>query len=210
MNDDRLASFVSEVADGSLRKGFLVVSQSNYWTPWMVGPVKDRIEIGLFEEYLGYPRSPAFALNWAPNNFETPIEVRASAEAWCLLPLLDGISDIFSKAGLSIDEGALSVNDVKAMLQEAGFVESEWEYPEANQLPLPPEEKVPSSAPPLSVNFRRDCMPCEDEVQWVGPHIGRTSRFMSLIEEFVASLNAQGVAAQDIKAEYTDSAFHRL
>lgn len=208
MNDDHLESFRADVADGSLRKGFLVVSQSTYWTPWMVAPVHGRIEIGLFEEYLGYPRSPAFSLNWTTDEYETRIEVRAPAEAWRLLPLLDGLAEILDRTGGSIGDGAMSVSEVKAMLEEAGFAESKWEDSDPEQ--LPPAEPVPSSAPALSVKYRWGGLPCQEEVRWVGPHIGRTVRFFGLVENFIASLNARGVAAQDVKAEYTDSAFHRL
>lgn len=210
MNDDRLEFFQAEVAEGSLHKGFLVVSKSNYWTPWMMRPVQHRVEIGLFEEYLGYPRSPAFSLNWTTDEYETRVEIRAPAEAWRLLPLLDGLADVLIAVGASVDDGALSVSDVQDLLEEAGFAESKWEYPEADQLPLPPEEVMPPAAPELGVRYRSGGLPCERETRWIGPHIGRTARFLGLVENFVAHLNEQGVAAQDVKAEYTDSAFHRL
>lgn len=210
MNDDRLQSFEADIADGSLRKGFLVVSDSNYWAPWMVQPVEHRIEVGLFEEYLAYPRSPAFSLNWANDDYETRVEVRAPAEAWRLLPLMDGLTSVIAKVGASIEDGALSVSDVRLLLEQSGFAESKWEYPEADKLPLPPEEVVPVSAPALTVKYRSGGIPCEGETRWVGPHIGRTARFFSLVEKFIGELNDRGVAAQDIKAEYTDSAFHRL
>lgn len=210
MNDDRLAAFAADVEDGSLSKGFMVVSRSKYWTPWMVRPVEERIEIGLFEEFLGYPRSPAFSLNWTPDEYETRVEVRAPAEAWRLFSLLEGLDRIIEKVGGSIEDGALSVDDVCTMLVEAGFSESKWEYLEEEGLPLPPEEPLFPSAPPLKVSTRWGGFECEGDPLWVGPHIGRTTRFLALLDQFIAGLNSEGVAAQDIKAGYMDSAFHRL
>ena len=210
MGDQSHELFASDVADGLLRKGFFVVSQSNDWVPWMVWPVQHRIEIGLFEEYLACPNSPAFSLNWIVTDDETRVEVRAPAAAWLILPLLDGLVDVIAQLGASVDADALGTAEVSAMLVNAGFAESKWDYPEVGELPLPPEEPVLPSAPALSLAHRSSGTPCGDEVRWVGPHIGRTSRFFGLVDKFIADLNAEGVAAQDIKQEYTDSAFNRL
>lgn len=210
MNDEMLEHWKSEVAEGELHKGFLVVSESNYWTPWMVQPIQHRIEIGLFADYLGYPRGPSISLNWIVNEYGEKIEVRASPEAWQIFPLLDGISDVLTKVGASVLHDIPSVSDVRSILESSGFVESTLERLGGDELPLPPEEIIPPYGSALRINRRFSGSIADEETKWVGPHIGRTVRFLSLVEKFIANLNERGVAAQDIKAQYIDSAFYRL
>lgn len=202
MNDEVLELFQTDLADGSLRKGFLFVSRSRYWTPWMVGAVRDRLEIGLFDEFLGYPRSPAFAVEWSDSQEGAKVEVRSPTEAWRLLPMLDGLASIFEKVGVSIGGDPLSPDDVTKLLESAGFVESRWDIVDPDELPLPPSEPL--------VAQRLMALPGYEESQWLGPHIGRTDRFLGLIERFVTELRSEGVPAVDCKAGYVDSAFHRL
>lgn len=202
MNDEFYERLSSQVADGSLRKGFLFVSRSRFWTPWMVGAVRDRIEIGLFDEWVGHPVAPAFALEWTDSYEGTKVEVRSPAEAWRILSMLDGLVSIFDKIGASIGGDPLSPDDVTKLLESAGFAESRWDISDPDELPLPPPEPL--------VADRLMALPGDGESKWLGPHIGRTDRFLGLIERFITELRSEGVPAIDCKAGYVDSAFHRL
>ncbi|WP_426039690.1 hypothetical protein [Brevundimonas sp. DC300-4] len=124
MDDELLELFQTDVDDGSLQKGFLFVSRSTYWTPWMVGGVQDRIEIGLFYEAYGQPRGPAFALEWSEFQQGVQVEIRSPVAAWRLLPMLDGLQPILNQIAASIDGDPLGADEVAKLLELAGFQEA--------------------------------------------------------------------------------------
>lgn len=207
MDDERLELLKSEVEDGSLRRGFLFVSRSRYWLPWMVGSATDRIEIGLFSEYMADPDGPAFAIDWRTTSDGVGVEVRASAEAWQVLPHLTGLDDLIRELAASSSGASMSADEFALKLQAQGYAESLWAKHEEDELPLPPPEPLPED-----IGFFGDATgkPAPDEPTWVGPHIGRTARFLNSLDRFVGELLMEGVPALDIKAGYVDSAFHRL
>ncbi len=206
MDDERLEMLKSEVEDGSLRKGFLFVSRSTYWLPWMVGSVTDRIEVGLFSEYLPNPDGPAFAIEWRTTFDGVAVEVRAPAEAWQSLPYLTGLNDLILELATS-RAASMSADEFALKLQEQNYAESLWAALEEDECPLPPPERLPEG-----IGFFGDDpgKPAADEPTWVGPHIGRTARFLQSVDQFIAELIVEEVPALDIKAGYQDSAFHRL
>jgi hypothetical protein len=202
MNEEFYEVLTGEVADGSLRKGFLFVSRSKFWTPWMVGGVRDRIEIGLFYDWTSQPGAPAFAVEWTDSHEGTTVEVRSPAGAWRTLPMLDGLVSIFDKIGQTITFDPLSPDDVIKLLESAGFAESRWDISDPDELPLPPPEPL--------VADRLMALPGYEESKWLGPHVGRTNRFLGLIERFITELRSEDVPAIDGKAGYVGSAFNRL
>jgi hypothetical protein len=129
----------------------------------------------------------------------TVIQTRALSEAWQALPFLPGLSELILDLAELGDDEASPVETVAERLRAAGFVEVDYDREEADQLPLPPPE-------PDTTNF---AFP-ENWGAWVGPHIGRTRRFLALVEQFIAEVMKEGVPALDGKSGYQDSAFHRL
>lgn len=108
MNDERIAILNSELGDGTLRPGFLCVSRSIYWLPWMMGSVTDRIEVGLFSEYLPDPDGPCFGIEWSSNSEGVSIDVKAPVEAWQILPHLPGFENLLRELAASINESPIS------------------------------------------------------------------------------------------------------
>lgn len=207
--DSQIDIYKGQIEDGALRKGFLVVSRSKFWVPWVADGVCERIEVGLFDEYSSTPEGPSFGMEWRQTVSGTVVEIRSPAGAWDLLPLLHGFESVVSRVAASAEE-EVTVEEVAKLLANNGFEEARDDLLEPDELPLPPAEPLPNDTSSLVVKTRSGGMPCADDVRWVGPHIGRTLRFFTLLEEFIDELRRQRVPAFDVKAGYTDSAFHRL
>lgn len=55
---------VQDIKDGELRPGFLNVSRSDFWMPWVFERKVGRIEIGLFNEFSSTANSEPFGVEW--------------------------------------------------------------------------------------------------------------------------------------------------
>lgn len=191
-------SLVEAVETGEVKKTARFVSRSPHWMPWVTHPVIERIEVGLFREFYDWPEAPSFALEWIEGSDSDRLEIRSVVDAWQTLPVMPELATIVGRASLPDSDGYLGADEVWEELSKAGFVIQAPDGDSDDALPLPPEEP------------RNDPIWQSEEADWLGPHVGRSFRFLGLVKQFLGALDKEDIVALDFRAGYRDSAFHRL
>lgn len=189
MDNDRLDQIAASIAEGA-RPGFMRVSKSRYWMPWMFPRKVERIEIGLFEDCRGVPLFDPFSVEWFDVGEDEPRHVltNATPEAWLTIAHLPNLPVVISS--LYSDSGSLLGPDEFAeLLLKSAYLEETGEYILEDDLPLPPDEAGDDVAgTDKSLNDKK----------WLGPHEARTQRFFDLISSFISELNSRHIPVFDL------------